>query len=190
VIRVKNLNKSFGGTPVIVDVSFEIRRGEKIFLSAPSGKGKTTLLRILCGLEKADSGSVEGLDPREISYCFQEPRLFPQLNVLENLICILPDPKAGEEFAMELLAGLGLEDAAQKYPHELSGGMKQRVALGRALMANRPVVLLDEPFAALDAERKESVRRLVAEHCREKTLLLVSHAPEDGAFLTERTIFL
>ena len=178
------------GKPVLTDLSFEILPGEKVFLSAPSGKGKTTLLRILCGLEKADSGTVEGLDPQSVSYCFQEPRLFPQLTALQNVVCVLSDPKQAEPRARELLAELDLGDAADKLPHELSGGMKQRVALARALLADRPILLLDEPFAALDAELKGRVRQTVAEVCRDKTLILVSHHGEDGDVLTKRTIFL
>ena len=190
MLRVCNLCKSFGDNVVLKNLSFEIAPGEKVFLSAPSGKGKTTLLRILSGLEKADGGSVEGISPRDISYCFQEPRLFPQLTALQNILCILPDPKKEEERGLELLKALGLEDGANKLPKELSGGMKQRVALARALMSDRPVLLLDEPFAALDAELKDSVRRIVADLSRDKTLILVSHQPEDGEILTKRTIFL
>lgn len=190
MLRVRNLCKSFGETSVLRDLSFDIAPGEKIHLAAPSGKGKTTLLRILCGLERADSGTVEGIGVEEVSYCFQEPRLFPQLTALQNVICILPEPKGRENEGRELLRRLGLEAAAEKYPHELSGGMKQRVALARALMADRPVLLLDEPFAALDAELKQSVRAFVREKTEGKTLILVSHDPADGEDLTQRRIFL
>ena len=190
MLRVHDLCKSFGETEVLKSLSFEILPREKVLISASSGKGKTTLLRILCGLEHPDRGTVEGVLPSEISYCFQESRLFPGLTALRNVTCVLPDPKGGEPAARELLIALGLEDALGKYPNELSGGMKQRVALARALAADRPILLLDEPFTALDAERKESVRALVRSKTEDKTLILVSHDSQDGARLTQRTIFL
>lgn len=190
MISVKNLSKSFGKNRLFQDLSFAVEPGEKVLISAPSGVGKTTLLRILCGLESADKGIVEGLSPEQISYLFQEPRLFPQLTALENVTCIHPDPESARENAVKLLDKLGLSDALDKYPHQLSGGMKQRVALARTLSADRPVLFLDEPFTALDPELKDSLRNVVAEACKDKTLFLVSHDPEDGAFLTQKTIFL
>ena len=190
MISVKNLSKSFGENRLFQDLSFTVAPGERVLISAPSGAGKTTLLRILCGLESAEKGSVEGISPEEISYLFQEPRLFPQLTALENVTCIHSDPESARETAVEWLEKLGLSDALGKYPRELSGGMKQRVALARTLSADRPVLFLDEPFTALDPELKDSVRKAVAEACNGKTLLLVSHDPEDGALLTRRTIFL
>ncbi len=190
MISVKNLSKSFGATPVLRELSFEIASGEHVFLSAPSGKGKTTLLRLLVGLEKPDGGVISGVDPREISYLFQEPRLFDRLTALENVTCIAPVPETVKARAVELLVSLGLSDALDKYPPQLSGGMKQRVALARALVLNRPVLLLDEPFTALDEELKETVRSLVANCAAGKTLLLVSHDPEDGRVLTQRTLTL
>ncbi len=190
MILVKNLSKSFDGKEVLRNLSFDVAPGEHLHLSAPSGVGKTTLLRILAGLERADGGSVEGVDCQQISYLFQEPRLFPQLTVLENVTCIHPDPEQMNTKALQLLEKLGLSHAVSQYPDQLSGGMKQRVALARTLLADRPVVLLDEPFTALDAELKESVRTLVAEFCRDKTLILVSHDPEDAEMLTQRTVYL
>ena len=190
MIKVEGLSKSYGKNRLFHDLSFTVADGEKVLLSAPSGVGKTTLLRILCGLERADGGTVKGISPADVTYLFQEPRLFPQLTALENVTCILPDPRTGMEAASELLAVLGLSDALDKYPDELSGGMKQRVALARALLSPRPVVFLDEPFTALDAELKDSVRGTVRELCRDKTLILVSHDPRDGEILTDRTLFL
>lgn len=190
MITVKKLTKSYGKNLLFRDLSFEIGEGEKVALSAPSGVGKTTLLRILCGLEKADGGRIQGLSPSDVTYLFQEPRLFPHLTALENVLCICPDPETARPEAEELLEKLGLSEALSQYPDELSGGMKQRVALARTLISDRPVVFLDEPFTALDAELKESVRSLVRELCRNKTLILVSHDPEDRESLTHRSIYL
>ncbi len=190
MIRVRGLSKSFGSNCLFSDWSFSIEAGEKVLLSAPSGKGKTTLLRILCGLERPDHGTIEGISPGSVAYLFQEPRLFPQLTALQNVTCIFPKPSEREGAARDLLLRLGLADACNQYPRELSGGMKQRVALARTLAADCPVIFLDEPFPALDAERKTEVRKLVKEYCREKTLILVSHDPEDGSFLTQRTLYI
>lgn len=190
MIRVRNLSKSFGEKTLFSDLSFDLAAGEHLSVSAPSGVGKTTLLRILCGLEKADGGTVEGILPQSVAYLFQEPRLFPSLTVLENVTCIHPDPKKAEGECRELLAQLGLSEALSQYPRELSGGMKQRVALARTLSSHRPVVFLDEPFTALDEELRESVRALVQERCKDKTLLLISHDPRDSEILTDRTLYL
>lgn len=190
MIHVSGLSKSFGSTVLFEDLSFEIKEGEHVALSAPSGVGKTTLLRILCGLESADKGTVEGIGAGAVTYLFQEPRLFPQLTVLENVTCIHPVPSEAEASGRQILCELGLSEALHKYPQELSGGMKQRAALARTLSADRPVVFLDEPFTALDPEMKETVRGVVSRFCRGKTLILVSHDPEDRAGLTCREISL
>lgn len=190
MIEVKNLSKAYGKNRLFENLSVTLADGEHVFLSAPSGAGKTTLLRILCGLESADKGTVSGISPEKVSYLFQEPRLFPQLTALENVTCIHSDPQAVAQKALEFLDKLGLSDALEKRPDELSGGMKQRVALARTLLADRPIVFLDEPFTALDPELKDAVRVLVAEACANKTLLLVSHDPKDAEILTQRTISL
>ena len=114
MIKVEGLSKSYGKNRLFHDLSFTVADGEKVLLSAPSGVGKTTLLRILCGLERADGGTVKGISPADVTYLFQEPRLFPQLTALENVTCILPDPRTGMEAASELLAVLGLSDALDK----------------------------------------------------------------------------
>ena len=188
MISVQNLSKSFDGKPVLQNLSFKVADGEKIHLSAPSGVGKTTLLRILAGLESADKGTVTGVSPNQITFLFQEPRLFPQLTALENVTCIHADAEKAKNKALQLLEKLGLSEAVNQYPDELSGGMKQRVALARTLSVDRPVVFLDEPFPALDSELKDSVRKTVAEFCEDKTLILVSHDPQDAEILARRTI--
>lgn len=188
MIVVENLSKSYGETRLFSQWSFSVEQGERVFLSAPSGTGKTTLLRILCGLERADEGKISGIARGTVSYLFQEPRLFPQLTALENVTCILPDPQKAEAQARLLLQELGLQEAVDKYPSELSGGMKQRVALARTLLADRPILFLDEPFTALDEALKDSLRQVVLKYCKGKTLILVSHDPKDGEILTQRTL--
>lgn len=188
MIIVENISKSFGKTHLFSRWSFSVEQGERVFLTAPSGAGKTTLLRILCGLERADEGKISGIAQGEVSYLFQEPRLFPQLTAVENVTCILPNPSTEELRARALLQELGLAGAEEKYPSELSGGMKQRVALARTLLADRPILFLDEPFTALDEELKDALRQVVLKHCEGKTLILVSHDPKDGEILTQRTL--
>ena len=188
MIVVEKLSKSYGKTQLFSQWSFSVDSGERVFLTAPSGKGKTTLLRILCGLERADEGNISGISRGDVSYLFQEPRLFPQLTALENVTCIFPDPKKNESKARALLRELGLQGAEEKYPSELSGGMKQRVALARTLLADRPILLLDEPFTALDEELRDAVRQVVWSYCEGKTVILVSHDPRDGEILTQRIL--
>lgn len=188
MIIVENISKSFGKTHLFSRWSFSVEQGERVFLRAPSGAGKTTLLRILCGLERADEGKISGIAQGAVSYLFQEPRLFPQLTAVENVTCILPNPSTEELRARALLQELELAGAEEKYPSELSGGMKQRVALARTLLADRPILFLDEPFTALDEELKDALRQVVLKHCEGKTLILVSHDPKDGEILTQRTL--
>ena len=188
MIQVSGLSKRFGNTVLFTNLSFTVNDGEHVALSAPSGKGKTTLLRILCGLEKPDGGTVEGITEKTVTYQFQEPRLFESLSALENVACVLPDPKQGQSAAEELLCRLGLGDALQKRPSELSGGMKQRVALARALIVDRPIVFLDEPFTALDEDLRCDLRQFLREKLQNKTLFLVSHDPKDLQALTNREI--
>lgn len=188
MIIVENISKSFGKTHLFSRWSFSVEQGERVFLTAPSGAGKTTLLRILCGLERADEGKISGIAQGAVSYLFQEPRLFPQLTAVENVTCILPNPSTEELRARALLQELELAGAEEKYPSELSGGMKQRVALARTLLADRPILFLDEPFTALDEELKDALRQVVLKHCEGKTLILVSHDPKDGEILTQRTL--
>lgn len=182
------LSKSFGMHVVFDSFSFRIEDGEHVALSAPSGTGKTTLFRILSGLEKPDRGTLTGADPAKIGYLFQEPRLFPQLTAVENVACVAPSPKNALNQAREWLARVGLASAERFLPGELSGGMRQRVALARTLFSDRPVLLLDEPFTALDPELHASIRLLVRDCCRDKTLILASHIPEDLEILTDRRI--
>lgn len=179
MIRIHELRKSFGATPVLSGVSAEIRPGAVVAIHGPSGSGKSTLLRCLVGLEPFDSGRVEiagrVLEPHdarsgalsrlspEVALVFQDFQLFPHLRVLENLT-LAPERVRGvarrdaERHARELLELVGLADRADARPSELSGGQKQRVAILRALLQGASVLLFDEPTSALDPELREEVR--------------------------------
>ena len=152
-IAVKHLCKSFGGRTVLRDLTFTAGPGITAVM-APSGTGKTTLLRILLGLERPDSGTVEGLTGRRISAVFQEDRLLEHLSAEGNLRFVLGrvyDPAA----ARALLDRLGLPDTGAQPVREFSGGMKRRLALARALLAPFDALALDEPFTGLDRENRD-----------------------------------
>jgi len=204
-LSLKNVSKTFGagtrGVQALDRVSLEVGESEFVCLVGPSGCGKSTLLNIIAGLESADAGQViaDGAPVtapgRDRMMMFQESALFPWLNVLNNVLFGLK-LKAGltradrKEVAQFYLKLVGLEKFQHAYVHELSGGMKQRVALARALAPNPRVLLMDEPFAALDALTREQLygdlQRIWAE--RKKTIVFVTHNVREAACLGDRVI--
>lgn len=187
MIKLENVSKSYGKNTVLDNLSLVINDGERVFIRGASGTGKTTLLRVISGLESSD-GSV--FVDKKIAYMFQESRLFDHLSALENVLCVcenVTDKEKGK--ALELLSRLGLGEDANTVAGELSGGMAQRVALARTLMANRDIILLDEPFSALDPKTRMLAADLINDYCKEdKTLLLVSHIEADMDLLCKREI--
>jgi ABC-type nitrate/sulfonate/bicarbonate transport system ATPase subunit len=189
--------------PVLVDVSVALRRGEVVTVVGPSGCGKSTLLAVGAGLRLPSSGSVlvsgepSAGKPGRVGLMLQQDELFPWRTVLENVvlgpeILGMGGRRASVERARELIAFAGLEGFEDHYPAALSGGMRQRVAFLRTLMLDRSVVLLDEPFGALDAitraEMQEWLLRLWAQF--ELTLLLVTHDVDEAIFLSDRVLVL
>ena len=185
MIRVERLRKSYGGNTVIDDLSFTVNDGEKCALIAPSGCGKTTLLRLIAQLERPDAGSIKVTGG--ISYIFQEPRLFPGFTVLQNVAAVLSGRDAAKK-AKSILEKVGLGGDLAKYPGELSGGMAQRTALARALAADREILLADEPFKALDDRAKDELYALLEETAKGKTLLLVTHDAAEARRLCSRIL--
>lgn len=170
-ILVENISKTFGNYQALSQVNLEIKNGSLVGLLGPSGSGKSTLLRILAGLEMPDSGRIwlEGQDAtkftlqqREIGFVFQNYALFPHLTVSKNISFGLDirniDINLKKQRIQELLQLVQLEKFADRYPHQLSGGQRQRIALARALAVEPKVLLLDEPFAALDAKIRKQLR--------------------------------
>ena len=184
-IVVRDLCKSYGGRLVLDHVTFTAGPGVT-WLRDPSGTGKTTLLRILLGLETADSGTVSGLEGKQLSAVFQEDRLLEHLDARGNLRFVL-GPAYDEASALSLLAELGLAEEEGKPVRAYSGGMKRRLALARALLSPSDALVLDEPFAGLDSENRCRCLEAVRRRTDGKPVLLVTHdggeepEPRDGS---------
>ncbi len=172
MLELKNVSLSYGDLRVLRDVSLRLDPGERIAVMGPSGCGKTSLLRVIAGLQSPDSGTVERT-ARRLSFVFQEPRLLPWLTAEENVRLVLPDAHQGED-AAAWLSRFGLGDAADKLPAELSGGMQQLVSLARALVCTPDIMLLDEPFKALDAAAKQNAIATVSDGT-DAAIILVTH---------------
>jgi sulfate transport system ATP-binding protein len=206
-IEVKGLRKRFGGFQALDDVSFSVGQGELLALLGPSGSGKTTLLRIIAGLEHADAGTVlfDGHDaaarhPRErgVGFVFQHYALFRHMTVFENVafgLRVRPRAERPVESEIrrkvnELLGLVQLDYLGSRYPSQLSGGQRQRVALARALAVEPKVLLLDEPFGALDARVRQELRRWLRRLHAEihLTSVFVTHDQEEALELANRVV--
>ena len=188
-ISVKNLRKSYGEQLVLNDVTFELPNQGITCIMAPSGVGKTTLLRILLGLEQPDSGTVSRFPDCHWAAVFQEDRLLEHLDAMGNLRFVLGNELDAED-AKSLLAELGLTEAEGKPVRDFSGGMKRRVALARALLAPSDALALDEPFTGLDEENREKAISCILKRTAGKPVLLVTHNEDDAAGLNAEVIHL
>lgn len=177
MITVKNLKKSFNGKVVFDGYDLCLPDKGMFYMTGPSGSGKTTLLRIIAGLDKDFEGTAE--HNGVISYVFQENRLIPSLTAYENVYEVCHD----KEKALEMLKQTGLSEDTDKYPPELSGGMNRRVSIARALSYEHDILLLDEPFTALDGEIKSAVISLIKELEKDRLVLLVSHDESEAKAL-------
>lgn len=185
MLEAIKLSKAFDGKPVIRDFSMTLEPCGRYCLMGPSGCGKTTALRLLAGLCKPDSGELRGLSRLKPSVVFQENRLLEQLSAIGNVRLV---SKATEEQIAQILIELGLEQDSLSQPvSAFSGGMKRRVALCRALMADYDILFLDEPYKGLDDATKAKVMRVVMRLARGKTVLLVTHDAREaeGFHITE-----
>ena len=185
MLELKNVSLSYGDLRVLRDVSLRLDPGERIAVMGPSCCGKTSLLRVIAGLQSPDSGTVERT-ARRLSFVFQEPRLLPWLTAEENVRLVLPDAHQGED-AAAWLSRFGLGDAADKLPAELSGGMQQLVSLARALVCASDLLLLDEPFKALDATAKQNAISAVSGGT-DAAIILVTHDAREAEALGCRVI--
>ena len=175
-IVVKDLFKSYGGQPVLQNLSLTFRGGEVTCIEGPSGCGKTTLLRLIAGLEAPEGGRIEGV-PERIACVFQEDRLCEDFGAVRNVKLVTGREMSEAEIAAHL-EEIGLGDAGNKPVREFSGGMKRRVAIVRAVCYRGDLLILDEPFKGLDEKLRARVMDYVKRHSAGKTILCVTH---DGA---------
>jgi sulfonate transport system ATP-binding protein len=185
-VIIKGLRKAFDGVDVFSGVGLELTEGKITAILGPSGRGKTTLLRIICGLDKQTDGQVQMPEGATCSVAFQEPRLIPWLTIGENMSYCIGD--AGMAKAISWLAELGLGDFADRFPCSMSGGERQRANLARALAAESSLLLLDEPFNSIGLGMKaELLPRLRAKFANEgRTVAMVTHSPVDVALMADR----
>ena len=191
MLELRNINKAFGGKQILTNFSLSIPEKQILAIVGPSGGGKTTLLRMLAGLETIDSGeiyyngeslAIDELEKRNLlGFVFQDFQLFPHLSVLENLTLspiktMSMEKEVAEKKANGLLEQLGLAGHADAFPFSLSGGQKQRVALARAMMINPEIIGYDEPTSALDPELRLEVEKLILQNKeRGMTQIVVTH---------------
>lgn len=198
-LQIQNLCKTFDGRTVLDNISFDVREGEFLSVLGVSGCGKTTLLRILIGLENADSGQIikGGRDishlpsfDRGMGIVFQNYALFPNMTVLQNVEYALKLHKYpnAHEAALNTLDQIGMGDQLNKKPHQLSGGQQQRVAIARTLAMNPDIILLDEPISALDVTNRE-IMKAELKAIQQKfhaTMLFITHDQEEAFYLSDR----
>jgi len=206
-IEIRNLHKRFGATVVCDNLNLDIPSGELVALLGPSGSGKTSLLRIIAGLERPDSGSVmfHGADAtfddvrdRHVGFVFQHYALFAHMSIFENVAFGLrvrpkgtrPSEAQIKAKVMDLLKLVQLDWLADRYPHQLSGGQRQRIALARALAVEPKVLLLDEPFGALDAKVRKELRRWLRRLHDEMhvTSVFVTHDQDEAMEVADRVV--
>lgn len=192
MLNMNNVCFAFDQKNVLQNLSLELQKGEIVAVMGPSGCGKTTLLGLVAGLHKPQKGDIENTFEK-IAYAFQEPRLFPWLTVKENLLAVTDGKDADNAEVIEkYLSLVELTDSADKYPNELSGGMKSRVSLARALVFGGDLFLFDEPFAALDEVLRHTLSLALKKHLKESgaAAILVTHSYEDAEMIADRIITL
>lgn len=204
VVSMRNVSKAFSsGTVALADMSLDVQQGEFISLLGPSGCGKSTALRIIAGLGAPTSGTIEwplsrinsrGLPEGDVGFVFQEPTLMPWQTVFGNVYLPLRlrglSKTAARSQIMDTLASVGLADFEKSYPRELSGGMKMRVSIARALVTKPKLLLMDEPFAALDEITRQKLNDDVLRLWRRSgvTVIFVTHSVFESAFLSNRIV--
>ena len=207
MIQFEHVSKSYGKTPILKDLNFTIPDGQFVVLVGPSGCGKTTTMKMINRLLEPDSGKVliDGKDihledkvslRRHIGYVIQQIGLFPNMTVAQN-ICVVPrllkyDKVKCQQIVQDLLKMVNMEKSADKYPSELSGGQQQRIGVLRALAASPPIVLMDEPFSALDPMTRETLQDEVKniQQKLNKTIIFVSHDMDEALKLADIIIFM
>lgn len=203
MLKLRNVKKSYGGTTILNNISFDVEDGEIVSILGSSGSGKTTLLNIILGTADIDEGTIHyneanltdvSMEKRGFNIVFQDYALFPNINAYENIVYGLknkPDISTQEE-VNELIQLLGLEEHLNKSIEHLSGGQKQRVALARTLVMKPKILLLDEPLSALDGVIKESIKSKIKQIAKEfnLTTIIVTHDPEEALSLSDKVMII
>ncbi|MBR3894952.1 MAG: ABC transporter ATP-binding protein [Clostridia bacterium] len=189
MLYLDQISFSYGQKKVLENLSLTLNKGELLAVMGPSGCGKSTLLHLIAGLKKPTGGSITANAAR-ISYVFQEPRLFPWLTLEENLRAVLNDQEAEDGRIAKALEAVGLSDAAALYPSQLSGGMKSRASLARALAFGGDLFLLDEPFASLDEVLCGELCVKLRAYFKENGIsaILVTHRTPDAQVFADRIL--
>lgn len=188
-IKINQLSKKYAENQVLKDYTASFEEGSITTIMAPSGFGKTTLLRILAGIEKADSGNIIGMENKKISMVFQEDRLCENLSSLSNIRLVCDNSVSKLQIVQNLQAA-GLTGIEMQPVRELSGGMKRRVALVRALIVPYDILILDEPFKGLDEENKKNIIQFTKDKCKGKTVIMVTHEEEEVLLMGGKIIYL
>lgn len=183
MIEIQHVTKCFDGKAVLKDFSCTLQQTGNYHLKGNSGSGKTTLLNLLAGLQKPEKGCITGIQGKRISYVFQDDRLIPFINAADNVRSVLKDAESDVD---GLLSAVGLEGAGGKMPEELSGGMRKRVAIARAIAFGGEILLLDEPFNGLDAGIKKQIAKLIRESFSGRLILLATHQEEEAQLLFQK----
>lgn len=192
VLELENVSFSYdGGIPLLKDISFSLEKNEFLSIVGSSGCGKSTIIKLIAGIEKADKGNIKGLTT---GYMPQKDLLLPWRTVLENIMLPVElnkkDKEEGKKKAVAYLEKLHLAEYKDKLPHELSGGMRQRVSFLRTLLTEADILLLDEPFSALDAITKEYLQKWLLDTLKEfnKSIIFITHDINEALFLSDRIL--
>lgn len=181
-IQINNLTKKYGDKVVFENYTNTFDFNGILLLKGVSGLGKTTIMRMIAGLENADKGEILK-STKSVSFMFQEDRLIPFVSVLKNLTAV-----CSEEKALNYLKLMGLENEKDNSPLSLSGGMRRRVALARALCFDSDLVILDEPFKGLDEELKSNICEIIKEESKKRDFIIISHDSQDAELLNAKII--
>lgn len=188
--ELKHIDFSYGDKLVLKDFSLSLPQKGVVCLFGSSGLGKTTVLRLIAGLEKPKNGSLEGFENKRITFIFQEDRLLPWRTAKENVALALGNTTEAKEKALAVLSSLGLETDADRYPDEMSGGMCRRVAAARALAPESDIILADEPFTGLDEENRRVLAAALREKAKNELVVVVTHIEDEAALLNAESVYL
>lgn len=188
--ELKHIDFSYGDKLVLKDFSLSLPQKGAVCLFGVSGLGKTTVLRLIAGLEKPKNGSLEGFENKRITFIFQEDRLLPWRTAKENVALALGNTTEAKEKALAVLSSLGLKNDADRYPDEMSGGMCRRVAAARALAPESDVILADEPFTGLDEENRRVLAAALREKAKNELVVVVTHIEDEAALLNAESVYL